>query len=162
MLVARRTLLRQALSCCDTATLAASFAGAYAVAHSIFQRRFVSFSDYAWLLLLIVPIWLGCLWIFGFYASITYASRRSILSRLLRTHVFASLILLSAMYLTRSEAISRLLIQTFLVISFIFLGAQKIAIKGYLERSCRRPAGGRRKVLLASPLAVAGRYLQLV
>jgi exopolysaccharide biosynthesis polyprenyl glycosylphosphotransferase len=162
MLVARRTLLRQALSCCDTATLAASFAGAYAVAHSIFQRRFVLFSDYAWLLLLIVPIWLGCLWIFGFYASITYASRQSILSRLLRTHVFASLTLLSAMYLTRSEAVSRLLIQTFLVISFFLLGVQKFAIKGCLERSCRRPAGGRRKVLLASPPAVAGRYLQLV
>src|SRR5713101_9487284 len=120
MLVARRTLLRQALACCDTAALTASFAGAYVFADSIFQRRFVSFDDYAWLLLLIVPIWLGCLWIFGFYASISYASRRSILSRLLRTHVFAGLILLSTMYLMRSEAVSRLLMQTFLVISFVF------------------------------------------
>lgn len=162
MLVARRTLMRQALACCDTATLAASFVGAYLVADSIFRRRFVAFDDYAWLLLLIVPIWLGCLWVFGFYASIAYASYRSILSRLLRTHVFASLILLSAMYLTRSEAISRLLIQTFLVISFVVLGVQKFAIKQYLARGYRRSAAGRRKVLLASPPAVAERYLQLV
>jgi exopolysaccharide biosynthesis polyprenyl glycosylphosphotransferase len=162
MLAARRTLLRQALACCDTVTLAASFAGAYLVADSIFQRRFVSFGDYAWLLFLIVPIWLACFWIFGFYASITYASRRSILSRLLRTHFFSSLILLTAMYLTRSEVISRLLTQTFLVISFIFLGAEKFAIKEYLERTCRRPARGRRKVLLASPPAAAERYLRLV
>ena len=154
--------MRQALACCDTATLVASFAAAYLVVDSIFRRRFVAFEDYTWLLFLIVPIWLGCLWIFGFYASTTYASRRTILSCLLRTHVFASLILLSAMYLTRSEAISRLLIQTFFVISFIFLGVQKFAIKQYLERSCARPAGGRRKVLLASPPAVAERYLQLV
>ncbi|MBF6571125.1 MAG: sugar transferase [Candidatus Binataceae bacterium] len=160
--MARRTLLRQALACCDTATLVASFAGAYLAADAVLQRHFVAFEDYTWLLFLIVPIWLGCLWIFGFYTSIGYSSHRNILSRLVRTHVFASLMLLSAMYLTRSEAVSRLLIQTFLGISFIALGAQKFAIKAALERACRRAAGGRRKVLLAAPPAAAERYLQLV
>lgn len=162
MLVARRTLLRQGLACCDTATLAASFASAYLVADSVFRRRFVAFDDYAWLLFLIVPSWLACFWIFGLYTSGAYSSRRSILIRLLRTHFLASLILLSAMYMTRSEAVSRVLIQTFLVNSFVFLSLQKFVIKGYLERSCRRPTVGRRKILLAAPPAAAERYLHLV
>ena len=161
MLVARRTLLRQALACCDAAVLIASFGGAYWVTGELFRRHFHSFRSYAWLLLLIVPIWLACLWIFGLYTTAAHQARRTILSRLVRAQFIGGLMLLSAMYLSRSEAISRLLVQTFLVLSFISLTAQKFAVKFYIERHGRRPAYGRRKILLAAPPAGAARYLQL-
>ncbi len=161
MLVARRQLLRRALALSDAANLAASFAGAYFVAGFLFGRNFVSFAGYAWLLALIVPIWLACLRVFGLYNSAAYASRYGLLNRLMRVQFTAGLVLLSLMYLTRSENISRLLLQTFLAVSFIFLAAQKFALRAYLNNARGRTSAQRSKVLLVSVPAAAERYLRL-
>ena len=162
MLVARRRLLRQALALCDAATLAASFAAAYLTVGFLFHRNFVSFANYAWLLALIVLIWLGSLRVFGFYSFNAYASRRGLVGRLVQAQFISGLVFLSLMYLTRSVGISRLLLQTFLAVSFVFLTAQKFALRTYLDNARRRTPAQRRKVLLVSVPAAAERYLRLI
>jgi len=162
MLVARRRLLRQALALADAATLTASFVVAYVVVGTGFDRKFPSFATYAWLLLPIVAIWLACLAAFGFYCSATYYSKRSLPSRLMRMQLLSGLLLLSFMYLTRSQFISRLLLQTFLALSFLLLVAQKFALTVYLGNTRQRADLKRRKVVLVSNPAAAERYLQLM
>ncbi len=162
MLIERRRLLRQGLALCDAATLAASFAVAYAAVDLVFGRNFVSFARYEWLLALIVPIWLVCLGSFGLYKSATYASTRWLFGRLLRVQIVAGLVLLSSMYLTRSWGISRLLLQNFLAASFVLLAAQKLVLKACLDWARRRKPPRRRKVLLVSDPALADRYQHLV
>jgi exopolysaccharide biosynthesis polyprenyl glycosylphosphotransferase len=161
MLIARRTLLRHALALCDAVTLAAAFAASFVAARILFHRDFVSFGRYAWLLALILPLWLICLRAFGLYSSPAYGSRGRLMSRLVKAQILAGLMLLSSMYLTRSEDISRLLLQAFLVVSFVFLTAQKFGLRIYLEIARRRKPLQRRKVLLVSDPAAAERYVRL-
>jgi exopolysaccharide biosynthesis polyprenyl glycosylphosphotransferase len=161
MLVARRTILRQAVALCDAVTLSISFGIAYADVGFLLHRNFVSFASYIWLLALIVPIWLVCLSEFGFYTSTIYRHSRLLLLRLVRAQVAAGLTLLAIMYLTRSESVSRLLLQMFLTISFVMLAAQKFAIRAYLITRQRSPKD-RRKVLLVAANRAVEHYKALV
>jgi FlaA1/EpsC-like NDP-sugar epimerase len=99
---------------------------------------------------LIAPIWLICLRGAGLYRSDNYVNPVKVTGRLLQAQVLAALLLLSAMYLTRSETISRLLIQCFLVVSFLMLTAQKLVLTGLLVRTRRRTPDHRRKVVLVA------------
>jgi len=162
MLVARRKLMRSALALLDAATLAASFAAAYFAIGTIFGRAFVAFSPYLWVLALSVGIWLICLRACGLYRSATYTAAGRLLARLLQCHFVAGLALLSAMYLSKSAGISRLLLQTFIALSFVALAAQKFALRSWLERMRRCPGPGRRKLLLVASPAEARRWLELI
>jgi FlaA1/EpsC-like NDP-sugar epimerase len=162
MLLARRKLLRGTLALCDAATLTASFVASYLIADIVFQRKFESFAGYAWLLALIGPAWLASLRVFGLYSSAVYASRRFLITRLVQAHVIASLLLMSSMYLTHSQAVSRVLLQVFLIISFLLLAAQKFALRAYLEHARRHAPVQRRKIVLVSTPEAAERYLNLV
>jgi exopolysaccharide biosynthesis polyprenyl glycosylphosphotransferase len=162
MLVARRTFLRQTVAFCDALTLAASFAAAYFYVGLFLHRNFVSFASYVWLIALIVPIWLVCLREFGLYTTAVYGSTRTLLGRLVRTQFVAGLMLLAVMYLTRSEAVSRLLLQVFLFISFAMLVAQKFALRAYLTYARQRTPLKRRKVLLVAAPPAAAHYAKLM
>src|ERR1700694_29466 len=118
MLVARRTLLRQTLALCDAVTLVLSYGAAYGIVGFVLRRKLVSTEDYRWLVALIIPAWLICLRSFDLYSSAAYVSKRKLLTRLLQTQFVAGLLLLSAMYLTRSVGVSRLMLQVFLSASF--------------------------------------------
>jgi len=162
MLVARRQLLRKALAIADSATLATSFVAAYIIVGLAFERNFNSFANYAWLLALILPMWLACLHLLGLYSSASYATGHGLVSRLVQVQFIAGLLLLSAMYLTHSIYVSRLLLQAFLAISFLFLAAQKFALRAYINNVRGRTIVQRRKVLLVSAPEFAKRYLQLI
>jgi exopolysaccharide biosynthesis polyprenyl glycosylphosphotransferase len=162
MLVTRRTLLRQTVALGDALTLVAAFAGAYLYVGLVLHRNFVSFANYAWLLALIVPIWLVCLREFGLYASAAYSSGREMLGRLVRMQFVAGLMLLAIMYLTHSEVVSRLLLQVFLIVSFVTLLAQKFALQVYLDHARQQMPFKRRKVLLVATAVMAAHYMKLV
>jgi exopolysaccharide biosynthesis polyprenyl glycosylphosphotransferase len=162
MLVARRKLLRQAVAAVDIVSLAGGLIVAYLAVGFGFHREFVSFSTYAWLLVPIILIWLGCLSVFGFYRSAAYYSKRGVLTSLVQVQLFAGLLLFSLMYLTRSEVISRLLLQTFLAASFVFLTIQKLAAVAYLNRVHQRADVQRRKVVLVVDSTLAERYLAMM
>jgi exopolysaccharide biosynthesis polyprenyl glycosylphosphotransferase len=163
MLLARRTLLRQTVAFGDVLTLIASFAAAYVCVGFLLHRNFKSFANYAWLIALIVPVWLVCLCEFGLYTSAVYTRSRVLIERVLRTQSVAGLTLFAAMYLTRSESVSRLLLQSFLGISLVMLTAQKFVLRSYLLYSRRRSPGRRRRVLLvASSAAAIEHYMKFV
>jgi len=162
MIVERRRLLRLGLAFGDAVTVAGGFAAAYAAVDFGFERNFVSFARYEWLLALIVPVWLICLAAFGFYDSSIFESNRWLFGRLLQVQMVGGAVLFSFMYLTRSWAISRLLLESFVAFGFVFLAAQRFALKTYLDWVSRRRPLRRRKVLLVSASEVTGPYQHLV
>jgi exopolysaccharide biosynthesis polyprenyl glycosylphosphotransferase len=162
MLVTRRTVLRHTVALCDALTLVASFAAAYFYVGFFLHRHFIPSVSNVWLIALIVPIWLVCLREFGLYASAVYSSSRELLGRLVRMQFVAGLILLAVMYLTRSESVSRLLLQVFLIISFTMLAAQKFAMRAYLNYARRQAPLKRPKVLLITAAGTAEHHIKLV
>jgi exopolysaccharide biosynthesis polyprenyl glycosylphosphotransferase len=163
-LISRRMLLRDAVALCDALTLVASFTAAYFYVAIILRRSFLPSVSNVGLIALIVPIWLICLSEFGFYASpINFNPHgRELLARLLRAHFVAGLMLLAVMYLTRSEAVSRLLLQVFLIVGFAMLTAEKLALWTCLNRAQKRAPLQRLKVLLIANAATAGHYVKIV
>ena len=163
-LISRRTLLRDAVALCDALTLVASFAAAYFYAAIILGRSFLPSVSNVGLITLIVPIWLICLSEFGFYTTPINVNTpgRELLARLLRAQFVAGMMLLAVMYLTRSEAVSRLLLQVFLIVGFAMLATEKLALRAYLNRAQRRVPLQRPKVLLIAAAATAGHYVKLV
>jgi exopolysaccharide biosynthesis polyprenyl glycosylphosphotransferase len=162
MLLARRTLLGLIVAAFDAVALVASFGLAYIVVEVLFDRWFVSFLSYAQLLAVIVPAWLCCLYAFGAYSVEAYKDRRSLMQRLVLAESLAALLLFSTMYLTHAEAVSRLLLQAFVVVSSIFLAARMFAIEAYLDSVPRHVSAQRRKVLLVSIPAAAECYIPTI
>lgn len=162
MIVAGRKLLRALLALGDSATIAASFVGACLTVRFLFHSEFITLARYVWLLGPIVPIWLVCLRIFGFYGSSAYTSRGALVSRLMQTHFLAGLFLFSTMYLMRAEAVSRLLLQTFLGVSVALFAVQKLALRAYLDPAHRPMRYQQRRILLVSTPASAERYLRQI
>jgi FlaA1/EpsC-like NDP-sugar epimerase len=162
MLVARRKLLRGLVAASDALTIAAAFVGSYVLLRHLFGRHFVSFNEYRWLLTIIIPIWLSCLWVFGLYASASYAMPRWLIAQVMQAHFIASLLFLSAMYLTKSVAVSRLLLQTFLGMGFTTLIIQKFALKSTIEYLRSRDFATRRRVLLVGTSDRALSYTDFV
>jgi exopolysaccharide biosynthesis polyprenyl glycosylphosphotransferase len=161
-LISRRTLLRDAVALCDAITLVASFAAAYFYVGLFLQHSLLPSVSNLRLDALILPIWIICLSEFGFYDPPFNPPPRELLGRLVRSHFVASLILLAVMYLTRSEAVSRLLLQIFLVLSFATMMAEKLALRAYLNRARYRAQLTRPKVVLIASPEMAGHYLKLV
>lgn len=161
-LISRRTLLRDAVALCDALTLVVSFAAAYFYVAMILHRSFLPSVSNVRLIALILPIWIICLGEFGLFAPPINTPIRELLGRLLRSHFVAGLMLLAFMYLTRSQAVSRLLLQVFLIISLTLLVTEKLALRSYLNRARRRAPLQRPKVLLIAAAAMANHYLKLV
>ncbi len=162
MLVARRRLLRLAVAVVDVVTLIAGLAVAYLILAVTFHREFAPLVVYAWLLIPITLIWVVCLSAVGLYHSGAYNSRYTLLTRLVEVQFIAGLLLFSVMYLTRSEAVSRLLLQSFVAISFVLLVTQKLLLAAYLCNARRRTDSHRRKIVLVSDPDKANRYLRLM
>jgi len=158
----RRTLLRQLMGVCDALTLAAAFAATFWVCAHLFSRHFRSSADYAWLLWVIVPTWIVALRSFGLYESPSYGSRRGVVARLVKAQAFAALMLLSTMYLTRSTIVSRLLLQTFVGMSFVVLTIQKMAVRTTLDWLQHRSGTHVTKVLLICSASRADAYSRVL
>jgi len=162
VLNARRTLLKQAVAWFDAVTLTASFAAAYFIVSWVFARRFSAISAYIWLLGVIIPIWIAGLSISGLYRSVSYRSVRGLLSRLIEVQAMAGMVLLSMLFMTKSEEISRLLVDVFLVFSFAALAAQKLYIKYYLNHLTSFAGAARRKVVVVGSAGEEAPYLKTI
>ena len=164
----------QIMLLCDVATLFASFVVAYlirtylddSIRDALSPKRYqplAAFTAYSWIIWLIVPTWIVALRRFGLYGSKTYESGRRILTCLGKAQILAGLTLLSIMYLTTNLSISRLLLETFLAVSFFMLLGVKIAVKQTLSQLARRRRAREYwKVLLVGDLAHADTYFQLL
>lgn len=85
-----------------------------------------------------------------------------IIGLLFKVQILGGLMMLSTMYLTKSGEVSRLLLQTFLGVSFIGLVAEKVGVKVALDYFRKRQSSYLRKVLVVGTDSRAERYLCLL
>jgi len=115
-----------------------------------------------WLLWVIIPVWLLSLRWFGLYEISAYSSLSSTLGHLMRAHSVAALMLLSTMYATKAVMVSRMLMQTFLLISLIALAVEKAILQHLLQRRRWRIGFNRPRVLLVGTPNNSSRYMKLI
>ena len=156
---------RQLVGACDMATLVVSYAVAYWIRDHFLRSWYGAlfpFAEYVWILWVIVSIWLFLLRGFGLYDSLSYESLGRILTALVKVQLLGGLILLSFMYLSRSEDVSRLLLQTFLGVSCIGLVGEKVGVRIALNYFRKRQSPYLRNVLVVGTGPGAERYLRLL
>jgi FlaA1/EpsC-like NDP-sugar epimerase len=118
----------------DLVTLGAAFVAAFGLRGGWDSySRMLPFHHYVWILWVIAPIWIGTLRWFGAYESATYRSSSRLTTAIVKAHVTVGLALLSVMYLAMRMDVSRLLLQTFLAVSFVLLVAVKLAVRPYRQ-----------------------------
>lgn len=154
----RRRFLRQFLTICDAVTLTASLVAAYWLCAHVFHRELKPLAEYAWMLWAIGTAWIVSFRTFHLYDHSAYESANIIANRMLPAHALASLMLLSTMYLTKSEEISRVLIQTFIGVSFVALLLQKIAVTLSMARICNRNSPQLRRIVVVCNEAQVSTY----
>jgi exopolysaccharide biosynthesis polyprenyl glycosylphosphotransferase len=158
----RRALFQEALITIDVATVIIAFTVSYYLAATVLLNNAPSLKAYVWLLWAIVPMWVISLRWCGFYDSQTYSSLSCVLGQLLRAHIVAALLLLSTMYATKAVVVSRLLMQTFLTVSFAILAGEKSILHALLKRRRWRPSFNCARVLLVGSPENTARYLKLL
>lgn len=161
-LITRQALFQQALTASDVATLIVASAASYYLAATLLMKVLPGLTTYVWLLWVIIPVWILTLRWFGLYETPTYASLSRTLGQLVRAHFVAALLLLSTMYATKAVMVSRVLMQTFLSVSFVALAGQKFALHALLKRRRWRVAFNRPRVLLVGNPEKTSRYLGLL
>jgi exopolysaccharide biosynthesis polyprenyl glycosylphosphotransferase len=158
MLRVRRILARPLLAAADAVTLIAAFLAAYEVCRICLKIHLLGLTNYAWIVWLIIPTWTLLLRNYGLYNSASYESWPSVLRALLHVQALASLVMLAAMYVTKSEVVSRGLLHVFVIISYAALVMEKAGIRRVLLYARRRKLWHLRKVLLVGTAADAADY----
>ena len=157
----RRSILRESVAICDVLTLVLTLLASYWIAYRLAHREMLSLNSYLWILWVILPAWLFSLRWVGLYFSISYASAGSVFLRLLKAHVGASLLTLSALYVTKSVEVSRVMMQSFIIGGFVMLLVQKLTLRAAVERWRRSVARQRARVLLIAAPHRAKRYEEM-
>ncbi|MFZ0889519.1 MAG: sugar transferase [Candidatus Binataceae bacterium] len=137
MLRRREALLRQVLLAGDVVLLLISYLAAYYVRLRIFPLFSPvpeSVQEYAWVLWVIIPTSIIAFRWSGLYESGTCESLASTTRALVKGQVVAGLILLSSMYLMKKPEVSRLLLETYLGLSFLMLLGERTAVRLVLYR----------------------------
>jgi FlaA1/EpsC-like NDP-sugar epimerase len=80
----------------------------------------------------------------------------------MQAHLIGSLVFLSSMYLLKSERVSRLLLQSFVVTSFAALLVQRFGLRAWLQYYRSRNFANRGRVLLVATPEGALSYLAFV
>ncbi len=158
-------LFRQIVVACDVATLVLSCGAAYWIRDDLLRSWYGAlfpFSEYTWLLLIVVPTWILLLQSLGLYNSALYESPPGILIALFKVQLLGGLILLSILFLSKSGEISRLFLLSFLGGSFFALFGERVGMKMVLSHLRRRQSPHTRKVLVVGADSRAERYLRLL
>jgi len=160
-----RFLTQLSLACDLLVVMGSYFAAYHALAawrrHG--PRAMGPFTNYLWLLPLIEPFWMGALWKSGLYDPLTYRTPGMMLRALLKAQLIGGSMLLSAMFLSKSEEVSRLLLQIFIIISGVALGVERFAARWLLDYRTERLRGSKAwRVLLVGNRASVASYQELV
>ena len=158
-------LFRQVIIACDIAALVLSFAAAYWLSGYVLQTWYGTlfpFTRYLWLLWIIIPTWLFLLHCFGCYGSASYDSFYENAATLLKVQVLGGLTLLAMLYLTKSEEVSRFLMQGFLGLSFMSLVGVRAGVRAALHHARKKRHPQRSKVIVIGTNSRAARYFRFV
>lgn len=146
----------------DGCSLIASLFLAYGI-----RDRYLGFgglnpvSEYLWLLVLMLPIWLVLAGSNALTQVGSYRIPQRALFLTIKVQAFGALALLSALYLLNAVEVSRLLIQTFLAVSTCALVLERLAIR-YALRRVKTAQLNDRRMLVVGPNAIAVRLCQQV
>lgn len=166
MLKRREQLLAQLILVCDAVAIGTSYLVAYRVRNGLLAPYYGQLNplpDYAWLVWIIGPAWVLSLWKFGLYQSAAYESWLYLGKLLLKSQITAGLTLLGSMYLTKREDVSRLFLQSFLLISAVLLAGEKACVLLALSLKTGRISKSKRsRVLLVGDQRQAEPYLRLL
>jgi exopolysaccharide biosynthesis polyprenyl glycosylphosphotransferase len=161
-LISRLALFEQALTGADIATLIVAFVTSHYVAGALMLKGLLPLATYLWLLWVIVPVWLLTMRRFQLYEGPTYSSLMAVMGQLVRAHAVAAMLLLSTMYAAKAVMVSRVLMQTFLTLSFAALAGQKTILHGIVRGRRWRTAFNRPRVLLVGSPDKTSRYVNLL
>ena len=149
------------VSALDVLVLLASFGLAYVIRSRFGPGGLDPIRHYLWIGTIAVPVWLYLARATALTASHTYRSLGRALTLTLRVHVIASLALLSGLYLLKAVEVSRLLMQTFVVVSLAALVVERLAIHAALVRFADQWSEGTRRLLVVGSVSVAEGLQQL-
>jgi len=138
MLRENNRLISNAFRAADLVITAVSFYAAYLVRDSIEALPALRpFSEYAFLLLFILPLWAGFLWHYGAYTSIRTKRLAQILSPVLKGALAAVLVLMTLLFAFKLLFVSRALLVLFFVMNTVFLAvfkASALAFTHYIRK----------------------------
>lgn len=105
------------------------------------------FNDYAWLLIVAIPVWLYLLDKHGLYASFRRLSSFTILTRMFAVHVIGGLVCAAAIFLFHFQNYSRFIYGGFLLLAYLLLSVERIAAR-YLLGFFRRKGYNTRNLII--------------
>lgn len=158
------TMLRRAAIASDLVVVVGSFLVAYIARNRLLLPglgQIRPMEEYLWLLAVVVVIWLCCLNAVGFYRSFRYRERTDILGSLAKAHAVGALLLLSVLFVARRWEVSRLFTQLFLVVSFVGLATEKVAVVSILRHQ-RRTGRNRQAALIVGAVDRVARYIRFL
>jgi exopolysaccharide biosynthesis polyprenyl glycosylphosphotransferase len=150
-------LFAQSVILADLSVLIASFFVAYLLRTRLsWYSELLPLREFVWVLGLIIVLWPMLARAVGLTDSQTYLWPRRLFLLTARVHVIGGLALLSTLYMLRAVEVSRLFMQTFLIVS----GAAFIAERAFIRRvmiwsSVDRSPYGRRTLVVGTTASAA-------
>ena len=117
--------------------------------------------EYAWALLVIVPVWFYLLSKNRLYASIRRLSVFDIVARLITVHFIGGVVIAAVIYFVDRDQYSRGLFLAFLGFSWVFLSLEKVGLRTALG-ILRRRGYNTRNLLIVGTKEKAQRFCQLI
>jgi exopolysaccharide biosynthesis polyprenyl glycosylphosphotransferase len=156
-------MFAQSVLLADLAVLISSFFVAYLVRTQLWwYSGMLPLREFVWVLGLIIVLWPMLARAVGLTDSQTYLWPRRMFLLTARVHIIGGLALLSTLYMLRAVEVSRLFMQTFLVISGVGFIAERAFIRRIMVWSSldRSPYG--RRTLVVGTTAAAAQFQRLL
>ena len=151
MLKQRARLVALSLFVADELSVITAFLLAYEIRGvSVLSERYgplAPFSNYAWLLLFVLPLWGFLAYLFQLYESQRTRSMRFEIWNTLKTVFFGTLFLAALVFGLKEQIISRLFIAIFGIAAFLCIGIERILIRT-LARSLRKQGYNYRNIMI--------------
>lgn len=117
--------------------------------------------EYALVLLVVFPIWLGLFGYFNLYSSLRTRSLSDVLSAVVKIHLAGAIAASSILYLTADHGSSRIFFGFFVLISLVLIGIEKASVKLFLS-AIRKRGYNFRHILMIGDNERAQRFARLV
>ena len=156
-------MFAQSVLLSDLVVLVASFFAAYLLRTRVmWYGEMLPLREFIWVLGLIIVLWPMLARSVGLTDSQTYLWPRRMFLLTARVHVIGGLALLSTLYMLRAVEVSRLFMQTFLLVSGVGFIAERAAIRRVMLWSTadRSPYG--RRTLVVGTTAAAAQFQRLL
>lgn len=163
MLAPKHSIRKRWIMLLDVILTIISFILAYYTrTFDIFHKhgKLYDFEQYTWLLWVIIPTWPIILKQFGLYNGVIHGGIKKLIGALIKTVIVGSLILASAIFITKHALFSRLFVGFFIVYNFTFLLVEKLTLR-HLYMKKRDKVRGSRLALVSTDEGVV-KFLRLM